>query len=325
LMNLVDGAEIQAVRQYLFSPHNKIKVIRTPTIVDVAHKNGDMKSTGAVVSLKLENMQTLGSFKTRGVANVMRSLVGSKTPMVTMSAGNFGRSFAFAAQLNGIKGTVVMPQEVPKDRVEFIQNHGLQVELCPPAQIMEKVDCHVANGAVFSHPFDDVKLIAGYGSIGLEIMEDVPDVDIVVVPVGGGGLLSGILTAIRHTSRGKQVRVVGVEPEGAQKMFQSLKQGQAVSFKPSTIAHGLAAPFAGKITFEHIQRQGGEIVLVSDEEIKHALTIVAKDYKVVAETSGVAGVAALLSGKLGDVSGKKVVCVISGGNIEIKDLAGYVQ
>jgi len=178
-------------------------------------------------------------------------------------------------------------------------------------------------GYTFAHPFDDLRLIAGYGTIGLEILEDLPDVDIVLVGVGGGGLFSGVLTAImKHNEiNHKKVRVIGVEPEGANSMFLSIQQGKAVKIQPKTIAHGLAPPFAGTITYEHIKQFDTKVVLVSDEEIKDAVRILYNDYKIVSETSAAAAFAALIYGKIEDVSGKKVACVVSGGNITIQDLA----
>jgi len=223
----------------------------------------------------------------------------------------------------GIKGMVVMPETVPSDRVEFIKNCGLSVELAPGAKLQQRVEEYVKLGYKFAHPFDDIKLFAGYGSIGLEILEDQPDVDIVVVCVGGGGLYSGVLTAIqlklKQLGNRKPVKVIGVEPEGANSMYLSLKQGQPVDIQPKTIAHGLAPPYAGKNAYQHITTFGGEIVLVSDEEIKEAVQVLYNDYRILSEASGAAGLAALISGKI-NVEGKSVVCLISGGNISPKEL-----
>jgi len=213
-----------------------------------------------------------------------------------------------------------MPNTVPKDRIEFIESCGLTVDLAPPTDVRTKAESHVTNnGAILLHPFDDKNLFVGYASIGMEILEDVSKIDIVVVPVGGGGLISGILSAIRLSKSGKQIRVVGVEPEGAPKMYQSLEKGEALAITPSTSLHGLAAPFAGKQTFHCVKEFGAEIVLISDEDAKKAMKILFYDYKLVVEPSGAAAVAALISGKLGNVKGKNVVCVLSGGNVGINE------
>jgi len=313
--------DIYEARKVMFSSTSIVKVLRTPMLIDVQYKSEKANATGARVSLKLENFQTMGSFKIRGIVNMMHQAPDNRA-LVTLSAGNYGRSFSYIAQKKGKSGVVVMPETVPKDRIAFIEGCGMKVELAPTSELQARVNEWVKKGYLFTHPFDNLPTIAGYGSIGLEILEDLPDVDIVVVCVGGGGLLSGILTAIAETTknRRKQVRVIGVEPEGANSMYLSLQQGKAVKIQPKTIAHGLAPPYAGTITYEHVKKYDGSIVLVSDEEIKEAVKILYNDYKIVCETSGAAGFAALLSGKIGDVAGKNVACVISGGNIGIQEL-----
>jgi len=216
-----------------------------------------------------------------------------------------------------------MPETVPTDRIDFIKNCGLTVELVPVPKLQTTVEEWVKRGYHFAHPFDDIKLLTGYGSIGLEILEDLPDVDIVITGVGGGGLYSGILAAIqlklKELKKVKPVKVIGVEPVGANSMFLSLQQGKAVEIQPKTIAHGLAPPYAGKITYHHIKSFGGEIVLVTDDEMKEAVKILYEDYRILCEVSGVASFAALISGKI-NAAGKSVVCILSGGNITPKDL-----
>jgi len=316
--------DIEKARQVIFDPNSAIKVLRTPLIIDVGYKSEKVAATGSHVSLKLENMQTMGSFKIRGIVNVMKTT--SANTLVTMSAGNYGRSFSYVAQKNGIQGVIVMPETVPTDRIEFIKSCGMTVELAPVSGLMSRVEHWVSNGYTFAHPFDDLGLIAGYGTIGLEILEDLPDVDVLLVCVGGGGLLSGILTAVvtkitaMYGNTHTNVRVIGVEPEGASSMYQSIQQGKAVSIQPKTIAHGLAPPYAGKITYAHVNNFGAPIVLVSDEEIKEAVKILYNDYKIVSETSGAAAFAALINRKVPDIQEKKVACVISGGNIGIHEL-----
>jgi len=217
-----------------------------------------------------------------------------------------------------------MPETVPTDRIDFIKNCGLTVQLAPVPKLQNTVEEWVLRGYHFVHPFDDLKLIAGYGSIGLEILEDRSDVDIVIVPVGGGGLYSGVLSAIqlklKQQGNHKPVSVIGVEPEGANSMFLSIKQGKPAHIQPKTIAHGLAPPYAGKNTYNHVKAFGGEIILVTDDEIKEAVKILYEDYRILSEASGAAGFAALISGKI-NVAGKSVVCLISGGNISPNEMA----
>jgi len=168
-----------------------------------------------------------------------------KQRFITMSAGNFGRSFAFASQLVNFDALVVMPQTVPKDRIEIISNFGAKVELQPRDQLQIRVDAILKEdtNARYAHPFDDVSLFQGYGSVGLEILEDLEDVDVIVVGVGGGGFISGVSAAVKLSKGGENVRVVGVEPEGANSMFLSLEKGEAVVIgKTNTFVNGLSPP-----------------------------------------------------------------------------------
>jgi len=276
--------------------------------------------SGPQVYLKLENLQTTGSFKIRGVLNQMKNLPSGLPGCVTMSAGNYGKSFAFIASKMKIPATICLPETAPKERAELLKAMGANVEKTPTSNLMNMVSKYQnEKGYHFAHPFDDYDLIAGYGSCGLEIYQDLPDADIVLVACGGGGLLSGIATALK--SKKSKAKIIGVEPEGANKMLNSLKAGKPVNLdQPKTIATGLAPPFAGKITFQHVKTYVDQMILVTDDEILRAEKMLAKAGLVV-EPSGSATFAALISGKIGEINGKKVVCVLSGNNVSLTDLA----
>ena len=274
--------------------------------------------------LKLESLQYTGSFKIRGMTNCFRLHEDNirKHGAVTLSAGNAGRSFAFLCGRLGVESTVCMPNTVPKDRVQTIESLGSTVELIPGVELMNAVNRYTAQGRVLIHPFDDHALIAGHGSIGLEILEDVKDLnenDVVAVCCGGGGLVSGVAAALKMS--GCKARVIAVEPEGSACMTASMKLGRAakepVDFQTSTIAHGLAPPFAGDITFQYVQKYVDEVVTVTDHELVEA-TKVMYEHGFVCETSGCAGVAAVMAGKVTCVG--KFVCVVSGSNISREDL-----
>eukprot|EP01121_Diplochlamys_sp_Union-15-3_P016665 TRINITY_DN571_c0_g1_i1.p1 TRINITY_DN571_c0_g1~~TRINITY_DN571_c0_g1_i1.p1 ORF type:complete len:328 (-),score=55.52 TRINITY_DN571_c0_g1_i1:6-989(-) len=318
--DLVSLNDIKTAREYIFSSsEDSIKISRTPLHRQVESLSLAALKTKAHLSLKVESLQLTGSFKARGVLNVTNTLPPS-SKLVTISAGNFGRSLAYVTQKKGLDTIIIMPETVPIDRISTISGFGARVEIRPaidlPKSLMQIAQ---EEKATIIHPFDNKSIISAYGSIGLEILEDLPEVDVVVVPVGGGGLISGIATAIKALKSG--VRVIGVEPVGANSMYLSLKEGHAITLdKVETIATGLGPPYAGKICYEHVKRFVEQIVLVNDDEIKQAVKVLYNDYKLVVEPSGAAGLAALMCNKISDVAGKNVVVVISGGNVSINDL-----
>ncbi|TRY63214.1 hypothetical protein TCAL_10331, partial [Tigriopus californicus] len=265
---------------------------------------------------KLENVQNTGSFKIRGVANQLRGLnKGDDNHLVTMSAGNYGRTFATACKAYGFNGTVIMPESAPDNRAELMTSLGITVERLPTSQLMRGVSEHEGKGSKFLHPFDDLDLIAGYGSLGLEILEDVPDADIVLVCCGGGGLLAGVATSIKLFSKNTDVKVYGVEPEIANGMFLSIKRNSPAQIPSAkSIASGLAPPFAGSNAFAHVKKYCDGVLLVSDLEIKQTVCTLFES-KLVVEPSGSAALAAVLCGKLQklepDLAGKKVVAIFT--------------
>ena len=272
---------------------------------------------GCRVHLKLESFQKTGSFKPRGVLNKLHHLRPEETRrgVITLSAGNHAQALAWAAGGCGIAATVVMPESSVRSKIEATRQYGGEVVLTGGDLLRECTAIQEQRGLLLIHPFDDPLVIAGQGTVGLEILEDVPDADLVIVGVGGGGLISGIGTAIKTTHG--SVRVIGVEPEGAAAMTASLQRGEPVRLERyDTVADGLAAPFAGRHTLRHVQQHVDEIVTVSDRDILRAMRLILERCKVVAEPAGAAPVAALLSGKIVPPRGASVVCVLSGGNVD---------
>ncbi|KAK0130697.1 Phenylserine dehydratase [Merluccius polli] len=274
------------------------------------------------VHIKLENMQKTGSFKIRGVANQFaRRPKGGH--FVTMSAGNYGKAFAYASKHYGSKGKVVMPETAPLSRSTLIQSFGVEVERVPTSRLMDVVNHCVQNDhMIFLHSYDDLDLIAGHASLGLEVLEAVPEPDVVVVCCGGGGLLAGVAAAIR-LSGFCRTRIYGVEPEGACTMYQSFLEERPVGMEAKSIASGLAPPSAGTLPYQLCRRHVDQIVLVSDEEIKTAVSALYRSGLVV-EPSGAAAFAAIIAGdKIPEMAGKSVVCILSGGNMGKDELANF--
>jgi threonine dehydratase len=271
---------------------------------------------GVRLFVKAELFQKTGSFKPRGVFNKLLSMepAGRSRGLVSMSAGNHAAALAYGAAAVGATATIVMPASAMQAKVEATRRYGGEVIQTDGSLLDACLALQRERDLTLVHPFDDLAVMAGQGTVGLELVDQVPGVDMVVVPVGGGGLISGIAAAVklRHPS----ARVVGVEPEGADAMSRSLAQGVPAHLERiDTIADGLGAPFAGEHTFRHVQRFVDEIVRVTDLEIVVAVRLLIQRCKLAAEPSGAAGLAALMSGRVTPAAGSTVVCVISGGNI----------
>ncbi|XP_047430642.1 phenylserine dehydratase isoform X2 [Mugil cephalus] len=273
------------------------------------------------IQIKLENMQRTGSFKIRGVANQFaRRPKGGR--FVTMSAGNYGKSFAYASKHYGSKGKVVMPETAPESRSTLIQSFGVEVERAPTSSLIDVVNrCVREDNMTFLHSYDDLDLIAGHASLGMELLEVMPEPDVVVVCCGGGGLLAGVAAAIKLSGCGK-TRIYGVEPEGACTMYRSFTEKKPVGMDARSIASGLAPPFAGRLPYELCRRYVEGIVLVSDEEIAAAVSALYRSGFVV-EPSGSAAFAAIVNDRIPELEGKNVVCILSGGNIGKDELANF--
>jgi len=279
---------------------------------------------GAPAYLKAESLQRTGSFKPRGAVYAISRLSKEQRErgIVTMSAGNAAQAIAFAARAAGVRVTVAMPQSAPQSKVDATRSYGAEIAF---AADMTKLialvgDLRDRSGAYFLHPYDDPGMIAGHGTCALEVLEDLPDADVVVVGVGGGGLIAGV--AVAATARRPGIRVVGVEPIGAAGMRRALDAGEPVRLERiDTIADGLAAPVAGTIPLEIVRRLVGDVVMVDDDVIAEGVRFLATRAKLVAEPAGAAAAGALLAGKVPVRAGERVVAIVSGGNVDLTRMA----
>ena len=293
---------------------------RTPLISSAALS----ARIGAPLFLKLESWQKTGSFKPRGVLNKIAALSQAERDrgLITASAGNHAQALAWAAGIAGIACTVVMPETAPAAKLAATKGYGGTVVLEPSTlTVFARAQALAAeHGYTFIPPFDDPAIIAGQGTVGLEILEDLPDVGTVVVPIGGGGLIAGIALAIK--SRRPNARIVGVEPEGAAAMWRSRETGQAARLNQiATIADGLSAPFAGELPFALVQQYVDDLVLVNDADILAAMALMLERCKLLAEPAGAAALAGLLSGAVKVQPHAPVAIILSGGNIDAARLA----
>ena len=272
---------------------------------------------GIRLFFKLEMFQKTGAFKVRGVLNKMFHLSEEEKAkgVISLSAGNHAQALAYAAAQSGISSTIVMPTSAVQSKIDATRGYGAEVLLTDEDLLETALSIQKESDLTLVHPFDDPMIIAGAGTVGLEIIEDVPDVDVVIAGIGGGGLISGVATSVKESK--PNARVIGVEPEGAPGMTLSLQQGKPAHLDSvNTVADGLAAPFTGEHTLAHVQKYVDEVVLVSNDEIIEAMLLIMERCKVVAEPAAAASLAALLFGKTQVPSGSSVVCVLSGGNID---------
>jgi threonine dehydratase len=281
------------------------------------------RMTNTILSLKAENLQRTGSFKARGALNALLQLTPEQRSrgVVTMSAGNHGQGLAYAAAIVGVRCVVFMPESAVPTKVDAIKAYGAEARFSPTMQTVFAVmeEYRLRHGLHFVHPFGDPMIIAGAATVALEILEDQPDLEAIVVPIGGGGLAAGIGLAIRE--RRPDVRVVGVEPEGAAAVSRSLAAGTPQTLdRIDTVADGLAAPFATAITQDLVAAHVDDIVLLADDEIVNAMRLILDRTKLLVEPAGAAAVAALLSGKAGIEHGAKTVALLSGGNVDREKL-----
>jgi threonine dehydratase len=277
--------------------------------------------------LKAEQLQKTGSFKARGMTNRIATLSAEarQRGAITLSAGNAGQAYAWAGAAAGVPVTVVMPEGAVRSKVDACLGYGARVVLHGThvgETFAEMERIRDAEGLTFVHPFDDPAVIAGNGTVGLEIVEDVPDVDVVVVGVGGGGLISGIASAIK--ARRPSARVIGVEPERSNAVSLAIERGEIVTIQPQSVADGLGAPFAGRWTMAITSRLLDEIVLLDDPTILAGLRFALERLKQVLEPAGAAALAAVLAGRVAIGEGERVVVVLSGGNVEVTRLGELI-
>lgn len=275
---------------------------------------------GCDIYIKPENLQVTGSFKVRGSSYMISQLSAEdkERGVIACSAGNHAQGVALAAQSAGIKCTICLPQGAPISKVEATRSYGAEICLVPGTYddaYRKAVELRDERNMTFVHPFDDPQVIAGQGTIGLEIVNDMPDVDAIIVPIGGGGLISGVAYAAKHTN--PNIKVYGVQAKGAPSMYNSIKDDKIESLKSvSTIADGIAVKKPGEHTFELVKKYVDEIVTVSDDEICAAILYLLEKHKLIAEGAGAVAVAAAMFSNL-PLAGKKTVCVVSGGNVDV--------
>lgn len=308
--------DLQAIR--LAAARIRPHVHRTPVLTC-----GTLDAlTGANLFFKCEMFQMAGAFKMRGATNAVAQLDQgcSERGVATHSSGNHGAALALAARTFGIKAYVVMPETAPAIKKRAVAGYGAEITFC--AATLASREEHLARvvaatGATVIHPYDDDRVIAGQGTLALELLEDAPGLDLIVVPVGGGGLISGVSTAVKALS--PATRIIGVEPEGADDARRSMEAGRLQpAASPKSIADGLLAPLSER-TFRIIWRNVERIVTVSDEEIAAAMRLIWERIKVIAEPSAAVPLAGILSAKF-DCHGARVGIVLSGGNADLDHL-----
>ena len=304
----------------------RLKPILHHTELDLSSTFSAM--TGGQIYLKCENRQKTGSFKIRGASNKIAAMVeaGERHPVVASSAGNHAQGVAYAAKLFDIPATIVMPEAAPIAKVQATEGYGARVVLegsCyDDAYAAARRICQ-EEGAEFIHPYNDPDVIAGQGTLGLEILQDLPYVDIIIVPAGGGGLLAGVASAVKLIN--PRVQVYGVQAEKADAIARSFKEKKLVTTESaSTIADGIAVKFPGDLAVDIINQKADGVVTVSEREIANAILLLMERCKQIVEPAGATPLAAVLSGKI-DVKDKRVVCVMSGGNVDVGFLQGIIE
>ena len=284
------------------------------------------KESGNKVFIKPENLQKTGSFKIRGAYNKISNLTDAekKRGVIASSAGNHAQGVAYGAKESGIKAVIVMPKSTPLIKVESTKQYGAEVILHGDVYddaYKKAKELEEKEGYVFVHPFNDEDVLDGQGTIALEILEELPETDIILVPIGGGGLISGIACAAKILK--PEIKIIGVEPEGAASAYEAIKENKVVELKEAnTIADGTAVKKIGDLNFEYIKKYVDEIITVSDYELMEAFLLLVEKHKIIAENSGILSVAAAKKLKEKD---KKVVSVISGGNIDVLMISSMIN
>jgi len=284
------------------------------------------KESGNKVFIKPENLQKTGSFKIRGAYNKISNLTDAekKRGVIASSAGNHAQGVAYGAKESDIKAVIVMPKSTPLIKVESTKQYGAEVILHGDVYddaYKKAKELEEKEGYVFVHPFNDEDVLDGQGTIALEILEELPKTDIILVPIGGGGLISGIACAAKILK--PEIKIIGVEPEGAASAYEAIKENKIVELKEAnTIADGTAVKKIGDLNFEYIKKYVDEIITVSDYELMEAFLLLVEKHKIIAENSGILSVAATKKIK---EKNKKVVSVISGGNIDVLMISSMIN
>ncbi|GER91162.1 threonine ammonia-lyase [Dictyobacter vulcani] len=312
-------ADIWQANQFL-----RLLIEHTPLV----HSRVLSDLTQATIHLKFEQMQLGGSFKVRGATYKLSRLTEEqrKAGVITASAGNHAQGVAIAASQLQVPCTIVVPENAPLTKVTATQSFGAQVILSGATYddaVQHALELQKASGAIYIPAFDDIDIVTGQATLGLEMLNELPEADTIVVPIGGGGLISGIALAARALK--PSIRIIGVEAAGAASMRASLNAGKLQTLPAiATIADGIAIKRPGKITFPIIQQLVDDVVLVKDEEIIHAALLLMERHKILVEGAGAAGVAALLNGTI-DLKNRRVLTPITGGNIDINLLGRFTE
>ena len=312
--------------QDVYAARDRIRpfIYRTP----LAQSEEINAALGASAYLKLENLQVTNAFKIRGSSNRILQLTDEEKArgVITASSGNHAQGFSCAARNAGIDAVVVMPVAAPKNKIERCRNYGARVILhgeCYDDCVRHAKGLCEKEKRVYIPSFDDEQVIAGNGTVALEIFDDLADCDVIFAPIGGGGLTSGVgfVTKTLHP----HVQVIGVEAAGAPKMSTSLRLGKVNELETiSTVADGIAVKAPGRLNFEYVRQFIDKIVLVTDEEMISALNEIWAKFKVVVEVAGAASLAAAIK-CAGEIAGKKAVCIVSGGNVDKDDYVKYLK
>jgi threonine dehydratase len=328
LEHVVSIAEIAAARERLAGLVHRTALMSSATAARWTAVASGAGLRDDRLYLKPEHLQKTGSFKTRGMTNKVATLPDeAKTRgVITLSAGNAGQAYAWAGRAAGVAVTVVMPAGAVRSKVEACLGYGARVVLHGAnvgETFAEMERLRDQEGLEFVHPFDDPAVIAGHGSIGLELLDDLPDLDVVVVGIGGGGLISGVAAALKE--RRPRVRVYGVEPERSNAMSLALERNEVVRIEPESVADGLGAPFAGAWTLAMCRRYLDDIVLLDDPTILAGMRFAVERLKQVFEPAGSAALAAVLAGRIPIREDERVAVVLSGGNVEVARLGDLLE
>jgi threonine dehydratase len=320
---LVTLTQIEAAREVIADAVHRTPLLSSSTAARVVEVATGVRIGDGRVYLKAEHLQKTGSFKPRGMVNKLASLTDAerRPGVISFSAGNAAQGYAYAGATLGVPVTVVMPQHAVPSKVAACLGYGARVVL--EGELMGDVVAtteriRAEEGLTFCHPFDDRAVIAGHGTVGLELIDDLPEVDVVVVGVGGGGLISGVSAAVKE--RRPSVRVYGVEPTTSDAMTRGLAAGEPVTVKPTSVADGLNAPFTGTVSLAMAQRYVDEVVLIDDATILAGLRFGLERLKQSLEPAGAAALAALLAGRIPVRTGERVCVVLSGGNVDMTRL-----
>ena len=308
--------------QMIQEAQESLKGIARKTPLENANRLGEN------IYIKSENLQLTGAFKIRGAYNKIRSLTPEEAShgVIACSAGNHAQGIALSATKLGIKSVICMPEGAPISKVEATRNYGAEVVLVPgvyddAAREAERLSKE--HGYTFAHPFNDPYVIAGQGTIGLEILEQLPDVDIIVTAIGGGGLISGVAKAVKELKPSCQV--IGVQAEGAASMYEALRQDKIITLpQVGTMADGIQVKTAGTLTFDMCRQYVDKVVTVSESEIAAAILTILEKQKLITEGAGAVSVAAVMAGKI-DVTGKNVCALLSGGNVDVTMLERIIK